>query len=69
MLAVDEVARLLKCSSRHVRRLSDAGQMPRPIRLGGLVRWRAVTGDPATGIRDWLDAGCPRVAPRTGSLR
>lgn len=63
---VDAIAELLGCSSRHVRRLADAGLMPRPIHLGRLVRWRRSTGNPMTGIDDWLAAGCPscRLAPK-----
>jgi len=58
--SVDDVATWLNCSARHVRRMADSGAMPRPVKLGAsLVRWRAETGDPMTGIRDWLDAGCP----------
>jgi excisionase family DNA binding protein len=53
LLDVRAVARLLDCSPRHVYRLSDAGRMPAPRRLGGLVRWRRAE------LTDWLDAGCP----------
>lgn len=48
-------------SPRHIRRQVDAGRMPAPVRLGRLLRWRMETGDPTTGIRDWIQAGCPRV--------
>ena len=42
LLNVRAVAALLgDCSTRHVYRLADAGQMPRSIKLGSLVRWRA----------------------------
>ncbi len=53
LLSADEVARLLTCSVRTVRRLADAGRMPRPVRLGRLVRWRR------EGIEQWVRAGCP----------
>lgn len=53
LLDVIDVAALLKCSPRHVSRLADAGKMPRPVRLGGLVRWSAVA------IDEWIAAGCP----------
>ena len=61
LLDVRAVAKLLGCSSRHVRRLSDGGRMPAPLKLGALVRWRA------TAIEEWISAGCPavrRVSPR-----
>jgi len=49
---VGDIATLLKSSSRHVRRLADSGQMPRPFHLGRLVRWRKAE------IDQWLAAGC-----------
>jgi predicted DNA-binding transcriptional regulator AlpA len=59
LLDVRAVAALLDCSPRHIYRMADAGQMPRPVRIGALVRWRRTTGDPTTGIEDWITAGCP----------
>ena len=53
LLDVRAVAQLLDCSPRHVYRLSDAGRMPAPVRLGALVRWRRQDLDA------WLAAGCP----------
>lgn len=53
LLGVVEVARHLSCSPRHVYRLSDAGMMPRPRKLGALVRWSRVE------IEKWISDGCP----------
>ena len=39
LLDVNQVAALLNCSPRHVYRLSQAGELPRPRKLGALVRW------------------------------
>ena len=39
MLNVGDVADILRCSARTVYRLADAGRMPRPVKLGALVRW------------------------------
>jgi excisionase family DNA binding protein len=50
---VRTVARMLDCSWRHIYRMADSGKMPRPIRLGSLVRWRK------TDIERWLAEGCP----------
>jgi len=55
MLAVDDVAGLLACSARHVYRLADMGRMPRPVKLGALVRWRRAS------IMAWIAEGCPAV--------
>lgn len=62
LLEVRGVAALLHCSPRHVYRLADSGRMPRPLRLGALVRWnRAV-------LMDWIAGGCKsvRIHPRAG---
>ena len=56
---VNELGELLNCSPRHCYRLADSGRIPRPIKLGAIVRWNAKTGDPMTGILDWLEASCP----------
>ena len=55
LLSVQQVAHTLNCSVRHVYRLTDAGRMPPPIRLGSLVRWNR------KAIEDWLDHGCPAL--------
>jgi excisionase family DNA binding protein len=49
LLDVKVVARLLGCSTRTVWRWSDGGQMPRPTRIGGLVRWSRAS------LERWLD--------------
>ena len=56
MLTVDGVATLLACSPRSVRRLADQGKVPRPVRIGGMVRW------PRAAIEKWCAEGCPAVA-------
>ena len=56
MLAADQVAAILNCSTRTVYRLVDSGRMPPPCRLGGLVRWNAAVLDA------WIAAGCPAPA-------
>lgn len=53
LLDVNAVAHLLQCSVRHVYRLSDAGKMPRPVKVGALVRWRRAE------IKQWIMEGCP----------
>ena len=54
LLSVQSVAERLNCSPRSVRRLSDAGRMPRPLRVGSLIRWRA------SDVDAWIAEGCPR---------
>ena len=61
MFTVHEVARMLNCSARTVYRLTDSGRMPRPVKLGALVRW------PKAVVERWITDGCPST--RTGGLR
>ncbi len=63
LLDVRAVATLLDCSPRHVYRLADAGKMPRPIKLGSLIRWRRQS------IDEWLAAGCPSCRQERGASR
>lgn len=54
LLDVRQVANLLGCSTRHVCRLSEAGLMPSPVRLGKvLIRYRR------DAIELWIANGCP----------
>jgi len=53
MFTVHEVARMLNCSARTVYRLTDSGRMPRPVKLGALVRW------PKAVIKRWIAESCP----------
>jgi excisionase family DNA binding protein len=59
LIDVRAVAALLDCSSRHVYRLSDAGRMPGPVRIGALVRWRRAE------IEEWIAGGCPSTRRAT----
>ena len=55
LLTFHEVARMLNCSARTVYRLTDSGRMPRPARLGALVRW------PKATVERWIEEGCPKA--------
>lgn len=64
LLDVRAVALLLGgCSTRHVYRLSDAGRMPKPIKLGSLVRWRRAE------VMSWIDTDCQPIGPAKGTTR
>ena len=63
LLSVQQVARLLNCSTRHVRRLIDRGAMPSCVRLGTLSRWRPQE------IEEWITAGCKPVRSATERKR
>ena len=53
LMPAAEAAKLLSISERHFYKLHSSGRVPRPIRLGRAVRWRA------DELRDWLAAGAP----------
>lgn len=57
-LAIDarNAAALFGLSVRTWRRLDAAGGCPRPLRLGGAVRWSP------DELAAWRDAGCPARA-------
>lgn len=63
LLDVNDMATLLACGTRTVYRLSDAGRIPRPVKLGTLVRWRRSV------IQAWLADGCPNVLPTKGGRK
>jgi len=55
MYDAEQLAELLNCSSRHVRRMALTGRMPKGVKFGLLRRW------PRKQINEWLNAGCPEV--------
>jgi predicted DNA-binding transcriptional regulator AlpA len=52
-VAAKEVGKLVGISIRQVWRLNSSGKLPKPIRLGGSVRWRR------DEIVAFVAAGCP----------
>jgi excisionase family DNA binding protein len=63
LLDVQAVATLLGCSPRTVYRLSDAGKMPTPCKLGALIRWNRAA------VEEWIDQGCPSCRNMKGAGR
>lgn len=63
LLDVQTLAAMLNCSPRHVYRMADGGKLPRPLKLGALVRWRSAE------IHEWIAAGCPSVRNPKGPAR
>jgi excisionase family DNA binding protein len=55
LLTINEVASLLQCSTRSVYSLLKRGEIPRPLKVGGLTRWRI------RALRWWMAQGCPVV--------
>lgn len=52
LLDVRAVAALLNCSESHVWRLVDGKRLPKPLKIGRLVRWSQST------IEHWINQGC-----------
>lgn len=52
LINIRTVCEMLACSQRTIYRLVDAGAIPRPLKIGGMLRWRAAE------IDEWLAAGC-----------
>lgn len=63
LITIDDFAARLKCSTRHLRRLVEAGHAPAPVRLGALLRFDSLA------VGNWIAAGCPRVqsSPEAGA--
>ena len=55
---VDDVAAMCSIASETVRRLTDRGAMPKPVRLGRAVRYRL------NEIEAWISDGCPNLSKR-----
>lgn len=55
LLDVCDAVTMQHCLYRHMYRLADAGRMPRPLKLGALVRWRRAD------LLEWITAGCRPV--------
>ena len=53
LLKAEQLGFVLNVSETQVRRLDKAGLVPKPLKIGGSVRW-----DPED-IREWIQAGCP----------
>jgi predicted DNA-binding transcriptional regulator AlpA len=52
LLSAAEAGKMLGCSARTVRRLSDSEDMPPPVHIGALVKWRR------SDLVEWINAGC-----------
>lgn len=53
MMGIQELARQLQCSKRHITNLRNSRRIPPPVMLGNIVRW------PRRVIEAWVNSGCP----------
>jgi predicted DNA-binding transcriptional regulator AlpA len=54
LLDVKDLEMVLNMSQKHIRRMADAGLMPRPVKVGRLTRWSVAD------IDRWIANGCPK---------
>ena len=54
LLSAKEASKLVGRSLRCWRSWDAGGRVPRPVRIGRSVHWRA------DELRRWVEAGCPR---------
>lgn len=57
LIPIRDVAKILGISSRSVWRMLSTGQIIRPVRIGGSVRWNREE------VEQWVTHGCPPVNP------
>ena len=53
LLSAKELAEMLSVSKRQIFRLHSCGKIPRPLRIGGSIRWDAKM------ISEWIEQSCP----------
>jgi predicted DNA-binding transcriptional regulator AlpA len=53
LIGIGSLSRMLDMSTRTIRRKHSAGQIPRPLRISGAVRWSV------DEVRAWVRRGCP----------
>lgn len=49
-----QVAKLLNLGERTIWRMAHSGILPKPMKIGGAVRWSYEE------VKAWIEAGCPR---------
>lgn len=53
LLSAKRVGEIMELSKRQVFRLNSAGKIPKPLKIGGSVRWNE------SEIFAWINSGCP----------
>ncbi len=63
LIDIDEVAEMLAVSARTVRRRVDDGELPRPIYVGRLAKWRVAD------IEEYIERKFQEANSATGNIR
>ena len=53
MLTAEQIGKQLAVSKRQIFRLRASGKLPRPVKIGGSIRWNQAE------IDKWIALGCP----------
>ena len=53
LLSASAVGEMLSLSKRQIFRLNSSGKIPKPVRIGGSVRWQV------SDIEQWIEWNCP----------
>lgn len=56
LIDIPWLAHMLSLSAKTVRRMVNAGEIPKTIRLGRQIRWRR------SDMFSWIADGCPKVS-------
>lgn len=54
LISAEELAKILGLSKRQVFRLDGQHNIPKPLRIGGSLRWNLLE------IHQWIEGGCPK---------
>lgn len=60
LVDIGVIKKVTSLSAATIWRHAEQHLMPPGLKIGRSVRWRLRTGNPRTGILDWIEAGCPR---------
>jgi len=55
LISAREVSKILSIAIRTVWRLRSSGKLPKPIKIGGALRWRL------SDINLWIELECPSM--------
>jgi len=63
LITAEELAEMLRISTRTLWRQLSAGQLIEPVRIGGSTRW------PLEKVHQWIEEGCPPPDGRDNAFR
>ena len=61
LLTLKQLSEILNIGMRTIARMRSDGRIPKPLKIGGNVRWSAET------ILTWLENGAPDLRKKSGA--